>query len=334
MSKGKIENKREDHPKGAEQGLDARQKARAQMVDIASRYYFRDESKSDIGKTLGISRFQVARLLKEAREAGLVTIHIQPSGQASDEMARALEETLAIKRAIVVNPAVQNEFSAVEAVGARLAELLLELVQEGEILGLTWSRVIEVMARQLIRLPPCEVVQLAGAIHMTGDRLGSVEVIRTVAATAQGTAWPIYAPLLLDNADTALSLTLQPGIAQSLARIRELDIAVVSVGSWRPSGSALYNLVTREEAEQAAAMGACGEISGRLYDRHGHTIEGPLDARIVGITVEQLRHVPCVIGTSFGAYRAEATRAAARAGLFDTLIVDQGLAEALLNPHQ
>nr|WP_280337802.1 sugar-binding domain-containing protein [Salinicola acroporae] len=123
----------------------------------------------------------------------------------------------------------------------------------------------------------------------------------------------------------------QPDIARSLARIEELDIAVVSVGAWRPSGSALYNMLTASEAEEIADKGACGEISGRLFDQHGQAIESELDRRVLGISVDQLRRVPRVIGTGAGAYRAQATIAAAKAGLFNTLIVDRSLAQAILD---
>lgn len=43
---------------------------------VARRHYLDDRSKIDIGAELGISRFQVARLLELARAAGLVEITV------------------------------------------------------------------------------------------------------------------------------------------------------------------------------------------------------------------------------------------------------------------
>lgn len=302
-----------------------------QIFEMVRRYFLEDESKSDLARHFGISRFQVARLLKEARETGLVMISIRHPAQLSPEMGLDVAAALGIEHAIVVDRTPGSDQSTIEAVAHRLAIVLDDEIKPGQTVGMTWSRVIESLARQIRQLPTCEVVQLAGAIHLTGNRLGSVEIIRIIAEAANGTAYPIYAPLVLQEAETARALARQPDIARSLARIEELDIAVVSVGAWRPSGSALYNLLTASEAEEIADKGACGEISGRLFDQHGQAIESELDRRVLGISVDQLRRVPRVIGTGAGAYRAQATIAAAKAGLFNTLIVDRSLAQAILD---
>lgn len=302
-----------------------------QLFELARRYFLEDASKSDLARDFGISRFQVARLLKDAREAGWVTINIRHPAKLSPEMGLDVAAALGIERAIVVERPPGGEASAVEAIARRLSMVLAETLRPGQTLGLTWSRVVESMARQIERLPSCEVVQLAGAIHLTGNRLGSVETIRIIADVANGTAHPIYAPLVLNEPETVAALARQPDIARSLARGDELDVAVVSVGAWRTSGSVLHDLLAIEESRAMADMGACGEISGRLFDHRGAPIESDLDHRVLGITMSQLRKVPHVIGTSFGAYRANATIAAAQAGLFKTLIVDQGLAQAILD---
>lgn len=54
-----------------------------------------------------------------------------------------------------------------------------------------------------------------------------------------------------------------------------------------------------------------------------------LDARVIGVTVEQLKRTPHVIAVAQGAARAEAVRAAAKAGFITTLIIDRPLAAAL-----
>ena len=46
-------------------------------VAVARRYYLHDESKVDIARFLGVSRFKVARLLSLARSSGLVHVEIR-----------------------------------------------------------------------------------------------------------------------------------------------------------------------------------------------------------------------------------------------------------------
>nr|WP_280337804.1 sugar-binding domain-containing protein [Salinicola acroporae] len=161
---------------------------------MVRRYFLEDESKSDLARHFGISRFQVARLLKEARETGLVMISIRHPAQLSPEMGLDVAAALGIEHAIVVDRIPGSDQSTIEAVAHRLAIVLDDEIKPGQTVGMTWSRVIESMARQIRQLPTCEVVQLAGAIHLTGNRLGSVETIRIIAEAANGTAYPIYAP--------------------------------------------------------------------------------------------------------------------------------------------
>jgi DNA-binding transcriptional regulator LsrR (DeoR family) len=173
-------------------------------------------------------------------------------------------------------------------------------------------------------------VQLAGALSFPGDRLGSVEVIRQVARVADGVARPLYAPLVVDDAATADALRRQPEIAECLERVDRLDFAVVSVGTWTESGSALYPLIPQQLSAEVSAAGACGEISGRVFDSAGEPVSAELDARVVGITAEQLTNVSHIIATSYGEHRAEATLAAVRAGFVHSLIADEALAHALI----
>jgi DNA-binding transcriptional regulator LsrR (DeoR family) len=73
-----------------------------------------------------------------------------------------------------------------------------------------------------------------------------------------------------------------------------------------------------------------GEVSGRLLDADGQPVPNPLDARVVGATLDQLRSARRIITTAAGANRQEATVAVARAGLIHTLIIDSTLAEAVV----
>lgn len=83
-------------------------------------------------------------------------------------------------------------------------------------------------------------------------------------------------------------------------------------------------------AEELGGGGACGEISGRLFDAAGQAVCSDLDDRVIGISWEQLHAVGRLIVSSHGAYRRDATLAAVRAGLVHTLVIDADLAHALL----
>lgn len=303
----------------------------AQVLRIARGYFLDDVSKVDLARRENLSRWQVARLLEEARRLGLVRISVGDPADVDDELARAVTDALALRRTIVVGRSQRLGLEpSLDTIGAALADFLSNTVQEGESIGFTWSRAIEAMAAHLVDLPPCDVVQLAGAITLTGDRLGSVEVIRQVARTSHGTAFPIYAPIVVDSDSTRRSLEAQPEIAACLARTAALDLAVVSVGTWSADGSALHELLPPTLVRELHDAGAVGEISGRVFGADGRLVSTALDRRVIGITAAVLRRVPHIVATSYGPHRARATIAAARAGYVHTLIIDEPLARAIL----
>jgi DNA-binding transcriptional regulator LsrR (DeoR family) len=300
------------------------------MLAAARRYYYDDASKVQIAQELGISRFQVARLLQEARRSGLVRIEIGSPGHIDAELSDKITERFGIRRAIVVGSHPTSAQATFDLVGAALAAELERSVTEGATVGLAWSRAAPAMARELRRLERCTVVQLSGAIYPPAGLPGSVEVTRDVAAAGGGTAYILYAPLVVPDVETAAGLRRQPEIATALAQSDDLDIAVLSVGAWLAGGSAVYELLNEHERESLSSLGIRGEVSGRLFGEDGSPIPNPLDQRVVGASLDQLLGARMIITTASGAQRRDATISVIRAGLAHTLIVDDALARALL----
>lgn len=301
------------------------------MLRVARAYYLDDESKVQIAAETGLSRWQVARLISSARTRGFVSIQVGDPSEENQELGRRVAARLRLKSATVISRSDDSaHVPTLDGIGRALATLLSDEVQAGQTIGLTWSRAIESMTHHLSSLPPSDVVQLAGALTFSGDRLGSVEVIRQVARIAEGTAHPMYAPLFVGDLDAAAALRQQPEIADCLDRVNALDVAVISIGTWEESGSALYPIVPKEMADAALRSGAVGEVSGRVFDADGKSVSRDIDDRVIGATLDSLRDVPHIVATSYGAHRAAATMAAARSGLIDVLITDELLAHAVL----
>lgn len=301
------------------------------VLDIARAYYVQDRSKVQIAADTGLSRWQIARVLDDARARGLVQIRVGDPGATDDALGEALAAALGIQRAVVVGESRGLRLDpTADTMGQALADHLTEIVRPGDRVGLAWSRVIEAMPSHLVRLAPCDVVQLAGALSFAGDRLGSVEVIRQVARVAGGTAYPIYAPLVAANGEIARSLMESPDIDGVLDRARNLDVAVVGIGTWTREGSSILPLLPPEIVQRTEEAGAAGVVSGRVFDAEGARLDAGADARIVGVTLADLEAVPNVIATCTGAHRAGAVAAAVQGGLVDTLVVDEPLARELL----
>jgi DNA-binding transcriptional regulator LsrR (DeoR family) len=188
-----------------------------QAAAMARRFYLEGKSKIQIAEEFGVSRFKVARVLETALERDLVRIEIRVPAELDAERSDALRARYGLRHAVVVeSPADTSEDAPdPENLGAVAADLLGELVNEGDVLGLAWGRSTIHMAAALHRLPPCTVVQLTGVYDAGTAERGSVEAVRRAAQVSGGDAHPIYAPMLLPDPATAAALRNQTGIARA-----------------------------------------------------------------------------------------------------------------------
>jgi len=305
----------------------------AQLVltaSVARRYYLDGRSKVEIAQEFALSRFKVARLLEDARSSGLVRIEIGHPGAVDVELSGRLMQTLGLTHCVVTDTPDEHPAALREHLGAAAAELLGEIVGDGDVLGLSWARSVSTMATALTQLAPVPVVQLTGALARPGDDDSSIELVREVARVSGGPAYFFYAPMAVPDAATARVLRQQPEVARAFSLISSVTIAVAGVGAWEPEQSTLYDATGDAERTELARAGVCADVSGVLVDAMGHPVPATLTDRMIGITHAQMRAVPEVIGIVYGTAKVRATLAAVRGGLVDSLVTHSTLATALI----
>lgn len=299
---------------------------------IARRYYLDGASKTDLADEFGISRFKVARLLDEARESGLVRIEVALPPEIDGELSDALRSAYGLKQAIVVAaPEERADPGELRAqLGRIAADYLTEILEEDDVLGLACSRTLNATTLAMNSLARCTVVQLTGALSGVNVEANSVELVRRVASLARGPAYPIYAPLVVPDAATAQALRKQPQVADAMQRYRTITKAMVAIGSWDPPESMVRGAVAAAEARDLARHGSKGEVCARLLTEDGTPLDTDFNARVIAITLEQLKMVPEVIAVAGGARKAGAIRAVLRSEVVTSLITDAAVARKLL----
>jgi DNA-binding transcriptional regulator LsrR (DeoR family) len=296
---------------------------------VARQFYLEGVSKVDIADRLGISRFRVARLLDSARESGLVRIEIGlPGGVLDAGLSAELCSALGLKQAFVYNFP-EEETPLRQRLGEAVGQVLMELIQPGDVLGLSWSRTLSGLTAALTQLPPCPIVQLTGAVPPPDGR-DLLELVRSVARIGGGTAHVFYAPMLVDDAQTAAAIRRQGDIAEAFALVPSVTIAVVSIGSWAAGLSTIYDAVTPGEREALTAAGVHAELAGVFIGADGRPVETTLDARMIVTPAAALAGIPFVLAVAFDAAKSQAVRAAIRGGLVHGLVTHTRLARALL----
>ena len=314
----------EGAPVGPQEGL--------LIATAAQRYYREGATKVEIAQEMGVSRFKVARMLHDAVELGIVTIDITVPHAVLPEISGQLAEAYGLRRALVVDVPDGPGEEMRARLGRMAAELTAEVIQPGHVVGVAWGRTLGAMSSHLTSLAPCEVVQLTGASAMAQVENNAVELVRRMSALAGGQAFPIFAPMLLEDAAVAASLREQPQVAAALEQYRRVDVAVIPVGSWDPPRSELYDAVPAAERAGLLASGVCADSASVQFSAAGEVLEGPLGDRIIGISGQQLAEVEEVIAVAGGQDKSEAIRAVLRSGIVTSLITNATAAQALLAP--
>ncbi|MBT2509081.1 sugar-binding domain-containing protein [Streptomyces sp. ISL-98] len=309
-----------------------------QAAAMARRFYLEGKSKIQIAEEFGVSRFKVARVLETALERDLVRIEIRVPAELDAERSDALRARYGLRHAVVVeSPADAVDETTTgsaptdpENLGEVAADLLGELVTEGDVLGLAWGRSTIHMAAALHQLPPCTVVQLTGVYDAGTAERGSVEAVRRAAQVSGGEAHPIYAPMLLPDPATAAALRNQTGIARAFEYFDKVTVAAVSIGSWEPGISTVHDMLSDEERAHYASLGVAAEMSAHLFDAQGRRVGRDLGERCITVEADRLRRIPEVVAIAGGLRKASAIDAVLRSGLVTSLVTDTAAADYLL----
>jgi DNA-binding transcriptional regulator LsrR (DeoR family) len=206
----------------------------------------------------------------------------------------------------------------------------MDLIKPGDVLGMSWSRTLSGLAASMTQIPPCPIVQLTGAVPPPDGR-DLLDLVRSVARVGGGPAHVFYAPMILDDAETAEAIRRQSDIAGAFSLVPSVTMAVVAIGAWAPGLSTIYDAVTPAERDTLAALGVRAELAGVFIGEDGRLVATPLDSRMIVTPGPALEQIPFVLSVAYGVAKCPAVCAAIRGEFAHGLVTHASLARALLS---
>ncbi|SFS11329.1 DNA-binding transcriptional regulator LsrR, DeoR family [Agrococcus baldri] len=300
------------------------------LLEVARQYYEHGMGQAEIAQATGMSRPTVGRMLKEAREVGIVRIQVAHPFERSVELERNIQSRYGVQHVRASTQAPQE--SGFDAVARECSALLDDLLASGMRIGLTNGRVHSRLPHALdgLRHRSVEVVQMSGRATQGTRILDGAELIQQVADRLGGTAVTMSAPLLAPSAEAARDLRATPQVRDALERAAQVDVALIGIGAgFRHPASVFSGALTADVVRRLHSHGAVGHVVGRFMDASGEEIRSLLEDRVIGTPLEELRRIPLVVALAAGPEKAPAIAAALRAGLVDVLVVDVIAAQEL-----
>ncbi|MEL6921291.1 MAG: sugar-binding domain-containing protein, partial [Pseudomonadota bacterium] len=143
----------------------------------------------------------------------------------------------------------------------------------------------------------------------------------------------LHVPAIMSSKAAADVLRHEALIASQFEAVDTINKTLFAVGSCRPDSHVVSSgVATVEELAFYVGRGAVGVLCGRFIDGGGQLIEGPLDPRMMGVSLERMRQRETGLLVSSGLDRVEAAGAAMIGGYATHLVTHQASAEALLEP--
>nr|WP_255422011.1 MULTISPECIES: sugar-binding domain-containing protein [unclassified Tessaracoccus] len=230
----------------------------------------------------------------------------------------------------------ESDAALLSAIGSAGARYLESTMLPSDRVGLSsWSAsllaVVDAMTPRTTRTAE-RIVQVIGGV---GDPRAQVQATRLADRLAQVTGAEVHyfnAPGVVSSPEVRASLMSDPQIAAIRDEWTGLTMALVGIGSVRPSALLVSSGNTLPEAdlEALARLGAVGDVCLRFFDAHGVHVDTELVDRTLGIDEETLKAIPRRIGVAGGERKHAAIRAALVGGWCDVLITDSRTARALL----
>jgi DNA-binding transcriptional regulator LsrR (DeoR family) len=309
------------------------------LAKVAHLYYVQGLNQSRIARQLDLSQATVSRLLKRSLEEGIVRISVSMPPGVYAELEEKLRDTFNLKQAIVVDCTDHTEEAIQRVTGAAAAFYVENTLKKDDVVGLSsWSATLLAMVDAMHPLPrqmDTKVVQILGGVGNPDAEIHATRLIERFAKLTHSKATFLPAPGVVGSAASKRVLTDDSFVNEAMQLFEKVTVALVGIGSVEPSKllTSSGNIFSSNELEGLRTGGAVGDVCLRFFDAAGAPVETPLNDRVIGMSLEQLKNVERTVGIAGGVRKYPAIRGALEGHLINVLITDRDTAQHLLDKH-
>ena len=204
------------------------------VLAASSMYYLQDIKMETIASRLHMSRSSVSRLLKHARETGLVEITLRPTPTLAPVVGQRISERFHVETHVVPVNDTADDVERLDQVARATGRMVSGWFDSDMVLGVAWGTTLAAISQHLNRKTTrgSAIVQLNGAANTRTsgvDYAGNLISRFADAFDARVHHFPV--PAFFDYAETRRAMWRERSIARVLDMQRRADIALFSVGA-------------------------------------------------------------------------------------------------------
>lgn len=306
------------------------------LSKVSSMYYDQSLNQQEIANRLHLSRPKVSRLLKQAREKGIVRISVVSPNDSFVEMEKALESRYGLKEALIIDTDSRiSDNTLKREIGSAAANYLHRTIAEGDIIGVSWGTTLQAMidAMPEKHVDNIHVVQALGGVGPPEAKAHATDISRRLSQLLSSRLTLLPAPGIVSSTEAKKVLLSDRQVNGALSMFSRINTLCVGLG-------ALKTNPVLDHANQELPPGlheeilnseAVGDIALRFFDIHGDEIDSRLKDLVIGISIKEIKEVDTVVGIAGGRLKTDVIRGALEGNLINVLITDNQTVESLLS---
>jgi DNA-binding transcriptional regulator LsrR (DeoR family) len=305
------------------------------LSKVSKLYYEQELSQQEIAGRLQLSRPKVSRLLRQAREEGIVQITVLPPPDSHADLEGQLETRFGLLEAVVADGGSPwSPDQVAREVGAAAANYFHRTLQDGDVIGISWGTTLNAMVHSLLpqSVEGVHVVQLNGGLGPPEAEVHSTNLCHRLAQVLDARLTLLPAPGIVDTPAIKEAILSDKNIQHAMQLMERVTVAYMGVGAPTPDSVLMSDgtIMRQEQLDGLRAKGAVGDIALRFFDAEGRPVDSDLSGRTIGISLEQLQRIPRVIGVAGGLEKVDVIHAALKGKLINVLITDEAVARQIL----
>lgn len=310
----------------------------ALVSQVAHMYYDLGMLQPEIADKLFFSRSKISRLLKAARDMGIVEINVRQVFDRAVLVEKKLCSTFGLKDAIIITCFEGSDSeSSTRAVTDFAADYASGLIKGNQTIGFTNGIELLEMCRKLTKKNNCYVnaVQLMGSFSNVNMHAESRQLISLLFNTYPGIGHYLNAPLYVSDSHVYNYLINETSNKSTFDLMKKCSMIFTGIGNIDVAENYKWNnYQTEQHFEQLTSHDAVGSICAQYYDIHGRIVNSEWNSHCIAMPLDEIRRNRMTVGIANGSDHVEAIIGALRGRLINVLISDTETATEILKQNE
>lgn len=304
------------------------------LSKVSSMYYDQKYNQQQIADRLHLSRPKISRLLKQAREVGIVQISVAKPSESFIQLESLLEDKFGLKEVIIVDADSHDNAKVIKKqIGQEAANYLLRTISDGDKIGVTWGTTLQAMVDCISpkHTDNTHIIQALGGVGRPEAKAHTTDISRRLSQLLGSRLTLLPAPGIVGSKNAKEVLHSDRQVKATLNLFSSIDTLYLGIGAIKtnPVLEKTNGEISEDLYDEVVQSNAVGDIALRFFDIKGNPVKTRLDELTIGISIEEIEKIETVVGMASGLEKLEVIFGALRGNFIDVLITDSRIARSL-----